>query len=147
MYDIYRGEYILHKMIMIFVKGSIYADVFILIFTEYYYIKWLWYLIKDQYMEMCSFWYLQNGVLLHKIIMICGKGSIYGDVYILIFTEESIFYIKWLWYLSKDQYMQMCLFWYFQNGVLLHKIIMIFGEDQYMETCSFWYLQRRVFFT
>ena len=55
---------LLHKIIMIFVKGSIYGDVFILIFTE--------------------------GVLLHKIIMIFGKGSIYGDVFILIFTEWSI---------------------------------------------------------
>ena len=62
---------LLHKMIMIFVKGSIYGDVFILIFTE---------------------------VFLHKMIMIFGKGSIYGDVFILIFTELSIFYIKWLWY-------------------------------------------------
>ena len=96
---------LLHKMIMIFDKGSIYGDVFILIFTEYFDIKWLWYLSKDQYMEMCLFWYLQSrvfftkndyeisqsGVLLHKIIMIFVKGSIYGDVYILIFTEESIF--------------------------------------------------------
>ena len=30
-------------------------------------------------MEMCSFWYLQRRVLLHKMIMIFGKGSIYGD--------------------------------------------------------------------
>ena len=79
------------KYVMIFVKGSIYADVFILIFTEYCYIKWLCYLAKDQYMEMYLFWYFQSGVLLHKIIMIFVKGSIYGDVFILIFTEESIF--------------------------------------------------------
>ena len=58
---------LLHKMIMIFVKGSIYGDVFILIFTESIY-----------------------GVLLHKMIMIFVKGSIYADVFILIFTEESI---------------------------------------------------------
>ena len=55
-------------------------------------------------MEMCSFWYLQRRVLLHKMIMIFDKGSIYGDVFILIFTEY--FDIKWLWYLSKDQYME-----------------------------------------
>ena len=109
-------------MIMIFDKRSIYGDVFILIFTEYCYIKWLWYLIKDQYMEMCSFWYLQRRlwycwhkmimifgqriniwrcvyfdiyrVLWHKMIMIFVKGSIYGDVFILIFTEWEYFLHK-----------------------------------------------------
>ena len=117
---------LLHKIIMIFVKGSIYADAFILIFWgEYCYIKRLWYLAKDQYMEMCSFWYLQSGVLLHKMIMIFGKGSIYGDVFILIFTEESIVYIKWLWYLSKDQYMADVVYFEIYR-VLLHKMIMIF---------------------
>ena len=104
----------LHKMIMIFVKGSIYADilifteeikwlwylikgsiygdVFILIFTEYFCIKWLWYLSKDQYMEMCYFDIYRAEYFLHKMIMKFLKGSIYADLFILIFTEY--FYIK-----------------------------------------------------
>ena len=113
-------------MIMIFGEGSIFGDVFILKFTEYCYIKWLWYLSKDQSMEMCI---------------------------ILIFTEESIFYKKWLWNLSKDQYMQICLFWWVFLHILIFtkrrcvyfdcyiKWLWYLSKDQYMEMCSFWYLQ------
>ena len=138
-FDIYRGEYFLHKMIMIFLKGSIYADVFILIFTEYCYIKYVWYLSNDQYMQMmfilifterCCYikWrmifvkgsiyadvYFDIYIFYIKWLSYLIKGSIYGDVFILIFTEY--FCIKWLWYLSKDQYMEMCLFWYLQSRV------------------------------
>ena len=34
-FEILRGEYCLHKKIMIFVKGSIFGDVYILKFTEW----------------------------------------------------------------------------------------------------------------
>ena len=107
-FDIYKLGVLLHKMIMIFDKGSIYGDVFILIFTEYCYIKYV--MIFDQriiYGDVFILIFTEYCYI--KWLMIFVKGSIYGDVYILIFTEESIFYIKWLWYLIKDQYMEMCV--------------------------------------
>ena len=118
---------LLHKIIMIFVKGSIYADAFILIFWgEYCYIKRLWYLAKDQYMEMCLFWYLQSGVLLHKIIIIFGKGSIYGDVFILIFTERVLLH-KMIMIFGKGSIYGDVFILIFTE-YLLHKMIMIFGK-------------------
>ena len=57
-------------------------------------------------MEMCIFWYLQSGVLLHKMIMIFGKGSIYGDVFILIFTEYCYILIFGKWSIYEMRYLQ-----------------------------------------
>ena len=136
-------------MIMIFVKGSIYGDMFILIFTVFivcyikwylqrrvflHIVKWLWYLSKDQYMEMCSFWYLQSWeycyikwlwyLVKDQYMEMCIFWYLHFDIYRGEYFE--IHKIKWLWYLSKDQYMEMCLFWYLQSWVLLHKMIMIF---------------------
>ena len=152
----------LHKMIMIFVKGSIYGDA---VYFDIYkgvccYIKWLWYLVKDQYMADVSFWYLQSGVLLHKMTYdiwqriniwrcvyfdiyrvllhkmindICQRINIWRCVYFDIYRGEY-FYIKWLWYLSKDQYMEMCVFiLIFTRGECCYiKWLWYLSKDQYM---------------
>ena len=116
-------EYCLHKMIMIFGEGSIYGDVYILIFTE-------------------------ESIYLHKMIMIFGKGSIYADVFILIFTEEIIYLHKMI--MIFDQRINICKCVYFDIYRMEYcyiKSLWYVAKDQYMEMCIFWYLQRRVFFT